>query len=115
MLTKLSFCKKKKKIQFVAIKHEQEKEKYKEAGEKGDFKGYDLQIEDKIIEPMWSIFSNDKVFIPIHHVRNRHYTLLVIDNCSKCFLHMNTKLPHGKEYTSDDPAYFQNAMNVVSE
>ncbi|KAL6196416.1 hypothetical protein ACLB2K_032031 [Fragaria x ananassa] len=97
---------------FVAIKHEQEKEKYKEAGEKGDFKGYDLQIEDKIIEPMWSIFNNDKVFIPIHQVRNIHYTLLVIDNCSKCFLHMNTKLPHGK-YTSDEPAYFQNAMNVV--
>ncbi len=111
MLTKLSFC---NKIQFVAIKHEQEKEKYKEAGEKGDFNGYELQIKDKIIESMWSIFSNDKVFIPIHHVRNRHYTLLVIDNCSKCFLHMNTKLPPRKEYTSDD-TYFQNAMNVVSE
>ncbi|KAL6228372.1 hypothetical protein ACLB2K_002322 [Fragaria x ananassa] len=70
-------------------------------------------MELSIINPLWSIFSKDLVFIPVHHEVSHHYTLVLIDNEARCFYHLNSMLPPRKDYSADTNNHFQNAMAVV--
>ncbi|KAL6222676.1 hypothetical protein ACLB2K_006068 [Fragaria x ananassa] len=52
----------------AVVVHEQKlKEFLAGGGKQGEFKCNELDIELSIINPLWSIFSKDLVFIPIHH------------------------------------------------
>ncbi|KAL6145267.1 hypothetical protein ACLB2K_055955 [Fragaria x ananassa] len=98
----------------TAVVHEQKlKEFLAGGGKQGEFKYNELDIELSIINPLWSIFSKDLVFIPVHHGVSHHYTLVLIDNETRCFFHLNPMLPPRKDYSADTNNHFQNAMAVV--
>ncbi|KAL6228036.1 hypothetical protein ACLB2K_001990 [Fragaria x ananassa] len=53
----------------TAVVHEQKlKEFLAGGGKQGEFKCNELDIELSIINPLWSIFSKDLVFIPVKHI-----------------------------------------------
>ncbi|KAM5571887.1 hypothetical protein ABKV19_012123 [Rosa sericea] len=100
---------------FYTIQHEKKLADFKKEGKnilKDDFKGHEIEIELFLIEELWSNFGYNKVLIPIHHYYSQHYTLLVIDNEKKQFVHMNSMLPPKKEWTKDNQ-YYNNANWVV--
>ncbi|KAL6145464.1 hypothetical protein ACLB2K_056151 [Fragaria x ananassa] len=97
----------------MAMVHEQKlKEFLAGGGKQGEFKCNELDIELSIINPLWSIFNNDLVFIPVHHGVSHHYTLVLIDNEARCFYHLNSMLPPRKDYSADTNNHFQNAKTM---
>ncbi|KAL6144760.1 hypothetical protein ACLB2K_055450 [Fragaria x ananassa] len=91
----------------TAVVHEQKlKEFLAGGGKQGEFKCNELDIELSIINPLWSIFSKDLVFIPIHPGVIHHYTLVLINNEARCFYHLNSMLPPKKDYSADTNNHF---------
>ncbi|KAL6199377.1 hypothetical protein ACLB2K_029161 [Fragaria x ananassa] len=98
----------------MAVVHEQKlKEFLARGGKQGEFKCNELDVEISIINPLWSIFSKDLVFVPALHEFSHHYTLVVINNKDQCFYHMNSMLPPRKDYSTDIKMHYKNAMAVV--
>ena len=50
-------------------------------------------IETELKEPLWQNINRDRLFFPIHHGTSRHFSLLVMDNIQKKFIHMNSMRP----------------------
>lgn len=50
-------------------------------------------IEIELKEHLWQNINKDKLFFPIHHGKSRHFSLLVMDNIKKKFIHMNSMRP----------------------
>ncbi|KAL6228412.1 hypothetical protein ACLB2K_002362 [Fragaria x ananassa] len=98
----------------TAVVHEQKlKEFLAGGGKQGEFKCNELDIELSIVNPLWSIFSKDLVFISLHHGVSHHYTLVLIDNEAQRFYHLNSMLPPMKDYSADTNNHLQNAMAMV--
>ncbi|KAL6190551.1 hypothetical protein ACLB2K_036945 [Fragaria x ananassa] len=102
-------------IECAAVVHEKKLKEFLAGGggKQGEFKCNELDIKLSIINPLWSIFSKDLVFILIHHGVSHHYTLVMINNKDRCFYHLNSMLPPRKDYSADTNIQFQNAMGVV--
>ncbi|KAL6141696.1 hypothetical protein ACLB2K_059984 [Fragaria x ananassa] len=99
---------------LIVVVHEQKlKEFLAGGGKQGEFKCNELDIELSIINPLWSIFNKDLVFILVHHGVSHHYTLVMIHNRDRCFYHLNSMLPPRKDYSTDTNIHFKNAMGVV--
>ncbi|XP_062021038.1 uncharacterized protein LOC133737517 [Rosa rugosa] len=91
---------------YYAIKYEQTKEQDE------DTRPFECGVETMIYEPLWSVFRFKKVLVPIHHTTSMHYTLLVIDNETRMFSHMNSLRPPINEFTNEEK-YQLNAARVV--
>ncbi|KAL6192012.1 hypothetical protein ACLB2K_038399 [Fragaria x ananassa] len=99
----------------AVVVHEQKLKEFLAGGGKlGEFKCNELDIELSIINPLWSFFSKDLVFILVYHGVSHHYTLVVINNKDRCFYHLNSMLSPRKDYSADTNIHFQNAMGVMS-
>ena len=75
-------------------------------------KGKEDGIEVDLKEPLWQNINMDRLFRPIHHGDSRHYSLLVMDNIKKKFIHMNSMRP-----TKRPTKHFhhENAAKVVRD
>ncbi|KAM7523313.1 hypothetical protein LguiA_013215 [Lonicera macranthoides] len=96
----------KERLRFYCIAHH---EKLATPGK--DFNGNEYDVAKLLTEPLWEIFTRNRILIPLHHWMSRHFTLLYINNNRKTITHMNSSLPvKGKK--SDDNKWSKNAETV---
>lgn len=50
-------------------------------------------IEMNLNEPLWTSINKSRIFFPIHHGNSNHYSLLIMDNKIRKFIHMNPLRP----------------------
>jgi hypothetical protein len=53
-------------------------------------------IEMNLNEHLWTKINKSRIFFPIHHGNSNHYSLLIMDNKSRKFIHMNPLRPKKK-------------------
>ena len=67
-------------------------------------------IEMHLCEPLWTSINKSKLFYPIHHANSNHYSLLIMDNKTRKFIHMNPLRP---KKNVKNQVYHQNAKKIV--
>lgn len=61
-------------------------------------------------EPLWTSINKSRLFFPIHHANSNHYSLLIMDNKTRKFIHMNPLRP---KKNVKNQVYHQNAKKIV--
>lgn len=69
-------------------------------------------IETYLLEPLWQNINKKRIFFPLHHGDSYHYSLLVMDNIARKFIHMNSFRPTTNIWNH---MYYKNAKKVVRD
>lgn len=67
-------------------------------------------IELHLKEPLWENINKARIFFPIHHGESNHFSLLIMDNQARKFIHMNPMRP---DENPKDHDYHSNAKEIV--
>jgi hypothetical protein len=67
-------------------------------------------IEMNLNEHLWTKINKSRIFFPIHHGNSNHYSLLIMDNKTRKFIHMNPLRP---KKNVKNQVYHQNAKKIV--